>query len=86
MRTESDIHGPHGSHAPACLSCGLPLHPDVEVCPFCEERVERPEAGRALMVLGAERSDASLRERILVIGTCLVIAVAAVGVAISLFV
>jgi hypothetical protein len=89
MRTESDVHGPHGSSAPACDHCGLPLHPEVRVCPFCEHTVSG-----ALVALTApklstarkrpKRTVGGIPERtLLVVGTCVLASIAVIAVALS---
>jgi hypothetical protein len=89
MRTESDVHGPHGSSPSACQKCGLPLHPEIEVCPFCEQDVaERPakahdRRGRRRPA-PPERMVAGVPERtLLVAGTCVFASLAVIGIAIS---
>lgn len=91
MRTESDVHGPHGSSAPACDNCGLPLHTEARVCPFCEHAVSG-----ALVALMAPapagrqtrreppRRVAGIQERtLLLVGTCAFASIAVIGIVLS---
>lgn len=91
MRTESDVHGPHGSSAPACDHCGLPLHPEMRVCPFCERAISRslvapapPAPIRRPAAPRLPRFVGGVRERtVLLVGTCVFASIAVIGIVLS---
>ena len=45
MRVESDREGHHGSEAPACHRCGVPLLDGSTYCPYCERWLDDDETG-----------------------------------------
>ena len=87
MRTESDVHGPHGSRAPLCRNCGLPLHREMKVCPFCEHDVGAPTKGaliRRAPAPATPRFVAGLPERtLLLVGVCAFASLAVIGLVLS---
>jgi len=91
MRTESDVHGPHGSSAPACDNCGLPLHREARVCPFCEHAVRgsrvalmAPTPARDESRRESPRVIAGIQERtLLLVGTCVFASIAVIGIVLS---
>ena len=89
MRTESDVHGPHGSNAPLCGNCGLPLHPEMQVCPFCEHHIDAaPTTALARRTTSAvpptPRYVAGIPERtLLIIGACVFASLAVISLALS---
>jgi len=89
MRTESDVHGPHGSSAPLCGNCGLPLHPQMQVCPFCEHNVADVPATTTLArrrpaTPPAPRFVAGIPERtLLIVGVCAFASLAVIALALS---
>ena len=91
MRTEPDVHGSHGSSTDTCDNCGLPLHPEARLCPFCEHSVSGAVA--ALMAPAKERRPrrpapprfvGGIPERtLLVVGTSVFASIAVIGIVLS---